>query len=123
KMQHPAVVVVTVPFIKPVEDAVLQALHKQGIKEASVEEVDATKPDYTDLAIKIRSEGADSIIAGLDPYSYARFFQALDRQNFHPTFLGFGLDKKSAEKQYGSAVYNAESVTPFIEPDEHMSLP
>src|SRR4051794_36120349 len=123
KMQHPAVVVVTVPFIKPVEDAVLAALHKQGIKEASVEEVDATKPDYTDLAIKIRSEGADSIIAGLDPYSYARFFQALDRQNFHPPFQGIGLDKGSANKQYGGAAYGAESLTPMTEPQDHPNDP
>ena len=123
KMQHPAVVVVTVPFIKPVEDAVLAALHKQGIKEASVEEVDATKPDYTDLAIKIRSEGADSVIAGLDPYSYARFFQALDRQNFHPPFQGIGLDKGSANKQYGGAAYGAESLTPLTEPQDHPNDP
>jgi ABC-type branched-subunit amino acid transport system substrate-binding protein len=119
----PAVVVINSPFTAPVAQRITDSLHRHGIHEKSVDFADATKPDYTDLAVKIRLEGADSIIAGLDPFSYARFFQALDRQNFHPTFLGFGLDKKSAEKQYGPAVYNAESVTPFIEPDEHMSLP
>jgi branched-chain amino acid transport system substrate-binding protein len=119
----PAVVVINSPFTAPVAQRITDSLHRHGIHEKSVDFADATKPDYTDLAVKIRLEGADSIIAGLDPFSYARFFQALDRQNFHPTFLGFGLDKKSAEKQYGPAVYNAESVTPFIEPDEHTSLP
>ncbi|HEY2702771.1 MAG TPA: ABC transporter substrate-binding protein [Candidatus Dormibacteraeota bacterium] len=119
----PAVVVINSPFTGPVAQRITDSLHRHGIHEKSVDLADATKPDYTDLAVKIRLEGADSIIAGLDPFSYARFFQALDRQNFHPTFLGFGMDKKSAEKQYGPAAYNAESVTPFIEPDEHMSLP
>jgi len=122
-IKAPAVVVINSPFTAPAAQRITDSLHRHGIHEKSVDFADATKPDYTDLAVKIRLEGADSIIAGLDPFSYARFFQALDRQNFHPTFLGFGLDKKSAEKQYGSAVYNAESVTPFIEPDEHMSLP
>ncbi len=119
----PAVVVINTPFSGPAGQRISDSLHRHGIHEKSVDFADATKPDYTDLAVKIRLEGADSIIAGLDPFSYARFFQALDRQNFHPTFLGLGLDKKSAEKQYGTAVYNAESGTPFLEPDEHMSVP
>ena len=119
----PAVVVINTPFTAPAAAKIADALHRHGIHEKSIDFVDATKPDYTDLVVKIRLEGADSIISGLDPFSYARFFQALDRQNFHPTFLGFGLDKKSAEKQYGPAVYGAESVTPFLEPDEHMNVP
>jgi branched-chain amino acid transport system substrate-binding protein len=119
----PAVVVINSPFTAPAAQRITDSLHRHGIHEKSVDFADATKPDYTDLAVKIRLEGADSIIAGLDPFSYARFFQALDRQNFHPTFLGFGLDKRSAAKQYGTAVYGAESATPFLEPDEHMSVP
>jgi branched-chain amino acid transport system substrate-binding protein len=122
-IKAPAVVVINTPFTAPAAQRIADSLHRHGIHEKSIDFADATKPDYTDLAVKIRLEGADSIIAGLDPFSYARFFQALDRQNFHPLFMGIGLDKKSAEKQYGTAVYNAESVTPFVEPDEHMSLP
>jgi branched-chain amino acid transport system substrate-binding protein len=122
-IKAPAVVVINTPFTAPAAQRIADSLHRHGIHEKSIDFADATKPDYTDLAVKIRLEGADSIIAGLDPFSYARFFQALDRQNFHPLFMGIGLDKKSAEKQYGTAVYSAESVTPFIEPDEHMSLP
>ncbi len=123
RIHAPAVVLINTPFIAPAAQRITDSLHRHGIHEKSVDFADATKPDYTDLAVKIRLEGADSIIAGLDPFSYARFFQALDRQNFHPTFLGFGLDKKSAAKQYGTAVYGAESATPFLEPDEHMSVP
>jgi ABC-type branched-subunit amino acid transport system substrate-binding protein len=119
----PGLVLLNVNFIKPVEQTLLAALHAQGIKEKSLDEVDPTKADYTDEAIKLRSEGVDSIIALLDPFSYARFFQALDRQDFHPKFYGGGLDKKSAEQQYGPAVYNAESLTPLLEPDEHQNVP
>lgn len=119
----PGIIVLNANFIKPAEQSLLESLHAHGIQEKSLDEVDPTKPDYTDEAIKLRSEGVDSIIAVLDPFSYARLFQALDRQNFHPKIFGFGLDKKSAEAQYGSAVYNAESLTPVLEPDQHMSAP
>jgi ABC-type branched-subunit amino acid transport system substrate-binding protein len=122
-IRAPAVVIINTPFTSRAGPAFADALHRHGIHEKSMDFVDATKPDYTDLAVKIRLEGADSIMAGLDPFSYARFFQALDRQNFHPPFMGVGLDKKSAERQYGTAVYGAESGTSFLEPDEHMDAP
>ena len=122
-IRAPAVVIINTPFTAPAAQAFTDALHRHGIHEKSIDFVDATKPDYTDLAVKIRLEGADSIMAGLDPFSYARFFQALDRQNYHPPFMGVGLDKKSAERQYGTAVYGAESGTSFLEPDEHMDNP
>ncbi|TMK84815.1 MAG: hypothetical protein E6G57_14535, partial [Actinobacteria bacterium] len=118
-LKAPGVIIINASFVKPVEASLLAALHANGIKEKSVDEVDATKADYTDLALKLSSEGADSIIGGLDPFSYARLFQALDRQNFHPKVLGLGLDKKSANQSYGKSVYNAESLTPVLEPDDH----
>jgi branched-chain amino acid transport system substrate-binding protein len=122
-IRAPAVVIINTPFTSRAGPLFADSLHRHGIHEKSMDFVDATKPDYTDLAVKIRLEGADSIMAGLDPFSYARFFQALERQNFHPPFMGVGLDKKSAERQYGTAVYGAESGTAFLEPDEHMDAP
>jgi branched-chain amino acid transport system substrate-binding protein len=122
-IKAPAIVVLNVPFIKPVEQALLAGLHAHGIKEKSLDEVDPTKPDYTDLALKAQTEGADSVIAALDPFSYARFFQALSRENYHPKFLGLGLDKTSANQAYGGAVYGAESLTPFLEPQDHANDP
>ena len=120
-LKAPGIILINVNFIKPAEQSLLASLHAHGITEKYLDTVDATKADYTDEAIKARTSGVDSLIVLLDPFSYARLFQALDRQNFHPKMLGFGLDKKSAEQQYGSAVYNAESLTPLLEPDQHMS--
>ena len=122
-IKKPGIVVVTANFIKPVEKSLEDSLTKHGIKWTSVNEVDATKADYTDIVVKLRQEGADSIIAALDPFSYARLFQAMDRQAFHPKVLGLGLDKKSAQQQYQNAVYNAYSLTPVLEVDEHQSVP
>jgi len=120
-IHHPGIVLLNVDFVQPALQALLDALHKNGIQEVDVEKVDTAKPDYTDVAFKLKQSGADSIIAGLDPFSYARFFQALNRIDWHPTFFGSGLDKKSAEQAYGSAVYGAQSLTPILEPDEHMN--
>jgi ABC-type branched-subunit amino acid transport system substrate-binding protein len=123
-IHKPGIVVVTANFIKPVEKSLEDSLTAHHIKWTSVNEVDATKADYTDIVVKLRREGADSIIAALDPFSYARLFQAMDRQAYKPGhFLGLGLDKKSAQKQYGSTVYNANSLTPVLETDEHTSVP
>jgi branched-chain amino acid transport system substrate-binding protein len=114
-IQAPGIIVVNFNFIAPIKDALLKALHEEGIKEASVEAVDATKADYSDVIVKLRAEGAKSIIGALDPFSYARMFQAMERQNFKVPVLGFGLDKKSANEAYGGAADGAESLMPFKE--------
>ncbi|TMD98962.1 MAG: hypothetical protein E6I76_03415 [Chloroflexi bacterium] len=122
-IQHPAILVINSPVSAPGMQALIEALHRQGIQEKSADLVEATKPDYTDIAVKLRLEGADAVIGVLDPFSYARMFQAFDRQGYHPKILCPGLDKPSAEKQYGPAVYGAESLTWYLEPDEHLSSP
>jgi branched-chain amino acid transport system substrate-binding protein len=122
-IQHPAVLVINSPVSAPGEQALVDALHRNGIQEKSADLVEATKPDYTDIAVKLRLEGADSVVGVLDPFSYARMFQAFDRQGFHPKVLAPGLDKPSAEKQYGSAAYGSESATWYLEPDEHLTSP
>src|SRR5207247_1383387 len=110
-------------FTKPVKQALLDALHKNGIHEVDVEDVDATKADYTDVVLKMQQNGAKTVIAALDPFSYSRLFQAMQRQNWNQPFPAGGLDKTSANKQYGSAVYGADSITPVLEPADHMSQP
>ena len=111
----PGVIVVNVNFIAPLQQAMLKALHEEGIKEVDVEQVDITKADYSDIIVKLRAAGAKSIMAGLDPFSYARMYQAMERQNFKVPVLGFGLDKKSANEAYGSALDGSESLVPFKE--------
>jgi ABC-type branched-subunit amino acid transport system substrate-binding protein len=101
----------------------LDSLHKHNIHETSVNMVDITKPDYTDLVIKLRRENPDAVLAGLDPYSYARFFQAMQRSGWHPKFGGLGLDKPSAQRDYGTQVYGAESLTSVTEAQDHQNDP
>jgi ABC-type branched-subunit amino acid transport system substrate-binding protein len=129
KLSKPGVVFLNANFIAPVEQSFLDAMKKCGISPVDVETVDATKADYTDVVLKFQADGAQSVAAFLDPFSYARLFQAMERQNFHPHVLGGGLDKASANAQYDSgcgsscAVFGADSATPVLEYLDHTSTP
>jgi branched-chain amino acid transport system substrate-binding protein len=114
-LESPGIIVVNLNFIAPLKDALLKALHDSGIKEVDIEQVDATKADYSDIIVKMRAAGAKSILGALDPFSYARMYQAMERQNLKVPVLGFGLDKKSANDAYGSAVHDSDSLMPFKE--------
>ncbi|HEY8028506.1 MAG TPA: ABC transporter substrate-binding protein [Gaiellaceae bacterium] len=128
-LKRPGVIFLNANFIQPVEQSFLSAMQRQGISPVDVETVDATKADYTDIVLKFQASGAQSVAAFLDPFSYARLFQAMERQNFHVPLLGGGLDKASANRQYDSgcgsscAVYGADSVTPVLEFLDHTSTP
>jgi ABC-type branched-subunit amino acid transport system substrate-binding protein len=129
RLKKPGVIFLNANFIQPVESSFLSAMRRQGISPVDVETVDATKPDYTDIVLKFQTSGAQSVAAFLDPFSYARLFQAMERQNFHVPVLGGGLDKASANRQYDSgcgsscAVYGADSATPVLEYLDHASTP
>jgi hypothetical protein len=128
-LKKPGVIFLNANFIAPVESSFLSALRRQGISPVDVEQVDATKADYTDIALKFQTAGAQSVAAFLDPFSYARLFQAMERQNWHVPVLGGGLDKASANAQYDSgcgsscAVYGADSATPVLEYLDHGNTP
>src|SRR5207302_1006109 len=119
------IVILNTNFTDQVKKYLLDALHSKGITEKDVITVDATKADYTDVVIRLsQQDHVDSIIAGLDPFSYARFFQAMQRQNYNVLFYGSGLDKTSAEQQYGNGSFaTAESLTPLVEPVGHENDP
>lgn len=128
-LKKPGVIFLNANFIQPVEQSFLAAMRAQGISPVDVETVDATKADYTDIVLKFQTSGAQSVAAFLDPFSYARLFQAMERQNFHVPVLGGGLDKVSANRQYVSGcgsncpIFGADSATPVLEFLDHTSTP
>ncbi|HET7450901.1 MAG TPA: ABC transporter substrate-binding protein [Gaiellaceae bacterium] len=128
-LKKPGVIFLNANFIQPVKDSLLAAMSKQGITPVDVEQVDATKADYTDIVLKFQASGAQSVAAFVDPFSYARLFQAMERQNWHPPVLGGGLDKASANAPYNAgcgsscAVFGADSATPELEYLDHQSTP
>ena len=128
-LKKPGVIFLNANFIQPIESSFLAAMKRQGVTPVDVEQVDATKADYTDIVLKFQAAGAQSVAAFVDPFSYARLFQAMERQNWHPPVLGGGLDKASANRQYNSgcgsscAVFGAESATPVLEYLDHQNTP
>ena len=128
-LKKPGVIFLNANFIQPVESSFLAAMKAQGITPVDVETVDATKADYTDIVLKFQTSGAQSVAAFVDPFSYARLFQAMERQNFHVPVLGGGLDKASANRQYDSGcgsscpVFGADSATPVLEYLDHQNTP
>ena len=128
-LKKPGVIFLNANFIAPVETLFLAAMKAKGITPVDVEQVDATKADYTDIVLKFQAAGEQSVAAFVDPFSYARLFQAMERQNFKPPVLGGGLDKASANQQYdagcGSScpVYGAYSATPVLEYLDHLGTP
>jgi branched-chain amino acid transport system substrate-binding protein len=128
-LKKSGVIFLNANFIAPVEQSFLNAMKKCGNTPVDVETVDATKADYTDVVLKFQTSGAQSVAAFLDPFSYARLFQAMERQNFKVPLLGGGLDKASANQQYDSgcgsscSVYGADSATPVLEYLDHENTP
>lgn len=114
-LQTPGIIILNTNVTAPFRDSLLKALHEEGIRESSVETVEIAKPDYSDLMVKFRAQGAKSIISVLDPFSSARMFQAMERQDFEVPVFGYLLDKKSANEAYGRAAYGGESLVPVKE--------
>lgn len=140
--KHPAIVYIgDVPWIQPVLKSITDALHARGIQETHSESASATDPDYTGHESNLRGHGdgpggcaggqpqpgnptsgcPDSLIAALDPFSYQRLFQAMDRDGWHPTVFGGGLDKGNQQNAYGDQLKKAQSLVPFFSPYDHQS--
>jgi branched-chain amino acid transport system substrate-binding protein len=114
--KKPGVVVLDVPFIAPALASMQAALRKHGVKEVTIQKPTATQPDYTTVILALRQAGADSIMTVMDPYSYQRLFQAMERQNFMPPLLGAGMTKGNLQTEYGEPLKGAHSLAPFLEP-------
>jgi branched-chain amino acid transport system substrate-binding protein len=136
--KHPAIVYINdVPWVAPVLQSLRDALHAKGIYETHVEAASATDGDYSGHVAQMEhncddnqypqagcpAQGPDSVIGALDPFSYARLFQAMDRVQWHPPIFGGGLDKYTSQKDYGDQVDKAQSVVPFLSPYDNTNNP
>jgi len=138
-IHHPAVVTLSdVPWIAPVRQKLLDALTAAGAPPTHVEDAHATDGDYTAHVFALMHSSdysgtskkcngietcPDSIVAALDPFSYTRLFQAMDRANWHPPVIGGGLDKGNVQNAYSDQLNNAHSLVPFISPYDNPGNP
>ncbi len=143
-IKRPAIVVITdIGWVAPVEKKLLDDLLASGIQYADVEEASSTAPNYDQYMLGAAhgagnnpkcggcqpskpcsvSEGSscpDAVIAALDPYSYLKLMQAMQRANFKPPkgLLAPGLDKGVFQDAYRSTgvLQGANSLVPFLSP-------
>lgn len=150
-VKRPAVVLITdIPWVAPVEKRLLDTLLAHGVQYSDVEEASSTAPNY-DQYILGAAHGAgnnpkcggcapskpcsptegtncpDALIAALDPYSYVKLMQAMQRAGFHPPkgMLASGLDKGVFQDAYKNtgALQGAHSLVPFMSPYVYQSNP
>lgn len=150
-IKRPAIVVITdIGWVAPVEKHLLDNLLAHGIQYSDVEEASSSAPNYDPYILGAAhgagnspkcpgcqpakgcaiSEGTgcpDALIAALDPYSYVKLMQAMQRAQFHPSkgLLGAGLDKgvfQAAYKNTGE-LQGAHSLVPFMSPYVYQSNP
>jgi branched-chain amino acid transport system substrate-binding protein len=150
-IKRPSIVVITdIGWVAPVEKKLLDDLLAHGIQYADVEEAASTAPNYDQYMLGAAhgagnnpkcggcqpskpcsvSEGSgcpDATIAALDPYSYLKLMQAMQRANFKPPkgLLAAGLDKGVFQDAYRNTglLQGAHSLVPFMSPYVYGSNP
>ena len=123
---HTAVVYLNASFAASVNAGILAGLSKCGQHPTGNDDIGvdiANQQDYTTIVAPWETDGTQSVLAGLDPFSMARLYQAMERQGFQKPTGGAGLDKTGAEAYYGSYFKGAQSLTPVLEPVGHMNNP
>jgi branched-chain amino acid transport system substrate-binding protein len=124
--QHAAVVYLTASFAASVNGGVLKGLatcgqHPSGNDDVAVDI--ANTQDYSSVVTPWLTDGTQSVLPALDPFSMARLYQAMEREQFQKPLVAAGLDKTSAEGAYGSYFKGVQSFTPVLEPVGHTNVP
>lgn len=64
----------------------------------------------------LASEGVDGLITQLDPFSYVRLYNSMQRTNkIFPHLAGAGMDKQTVDQSIGSPLVGVHSFMPFLE--------
>ena len=150
-IKRPSIVVITdIGWVAPVEKKLLDDLLAHGIHYSDVEEATSTAPNYDQYVLGAAhgagnnpkcggcqgaqacspTEGSgcpDAVIAALDPYSYVKLMQAMQRAGYRPPrgVLAAGLDKGVFQDAYRSTgeLQGAHSLVPFLSPYAYPSNP
>ena len=121
-LKNPGIVYLNANFAASLNNGILAGLKTCGITPQDDQGVDiANQQDYTQIVTPMQEHQDGAVIGALDPFSYGRLFQAMERQQFNVPVLGGGLDKTSAEPGYGSALNGAYSLAGLLEPVGHES--
>ena len=121
-----AVVYLNANFAASVNEGILKGLGTCGQHPTGNDDVGVdigTQQEYNTIVAPWLADGTGAVLAGLDPFSMARLYQAMEQYHFQVPTGGAGLDKRNAEAAYGSYFKGAISLTPVLEPVGHENNP
>ncbi len=117
-------VVADLPFMLQAVDGAIRGLKQQcNATPARVDKVSTANPSYDSLVIQWKFDGIDSIVAAMDPMSYVRMFQAMQRQGYHPHVVVIGGASEEHNRQVAEALKGAVTVESELVPRAHPGHP
>lgn len=125
-VKGPAVAVVNLPYSDQMIEGIKRGMERcGGVSPVAYEKIDATETNYNAKVLNWRTQGADSILAGLDPMSYVRLFQALAQQGWYPKVFstGFADTERNAYVADALEKTSAMNLETQLMPSLHMDLP
>ncbi|MFA5889817.1 MAG: ABC transporter substrate-binding protein [Actinomycetota bacterium] len=125
-VKHPAVAVVNLPYSDQMLEGIKRGMERcEGAAPVAYEKIDATETNYNAKVLNWRTMGADSILAGLDPMSYVRLFQALAQQNWYPQVFSTGFADTERNDYVADVLEKTKAINleTQLMPSLHMNLP
>lgn len=115
---HPAVILTQTAGINDVANGIKDGAQANGVtvNNNDVIFVPFAATNFDNYLLQFQSEGVDGLITQLDPFSYVRLYQSMQRTNkIFPHLAGAGMDKQSVDQAIGSPLVGAYSFMPARE--------
>lgn len=115
---HPAVFLTQTAGINDVANGIKEGAQANGVtvNNNDVVFVPFAATNFDNYLLQFQSEGVDGLITQLDPFSYVRLYNSMQRTNkIFPHLAGAGMDKQSVDQSIGSPLVGAHSFMPYLE--------
>lgn len=115
---HPAVFLTQTAGINDVANGIKAGAQANGvtINNSDVIFVPFAATNFDNYLLTFQSEGVDGLITQLDPFSYVRLYNSMQRTNkIFPHLAGAGMDKPTVDQSIGSPLVGVQSFMPYLE--------
>lgn len=118
KFKHPGVILTQTSGINDVANGIQQGAAKNGVQipSSNIVFVSFTQANFDNYLLQFQSAGVDGLITQVDPFSYVRLYQSMQRTNkIFPHLAGAGIDKQDVDSSIGSPLKGTYSFMPVQE--------
>ena len=115
---HPAVFLTQTAGINDVANGIKDGAQAHGVavNNNDIVFVPFAATNFDNYLLQFQSEGVDGLITQLDPFSYVRLYNSMQRTNkIFPHLAGAGMDKQSVDQSIGSPLIGVHSFMPYLE--------